>query len=189
MGVDTKSNPHNFMKKCFKCGLEKPISEYYKHKRMADGHLGKCKTCTRQDSKANLDEKLKDPAFLDSEQKRHREKYYRLGYKEKHKPSPEAKKMSMTAYAEKYPEKVMAKSKLGKSPAGFHFHHWSYKKEHSLDVIKIKHADHYTIHRFIEYNQPTMCYKTKSGVLLDTREKHIEHIRVVFELNGIEQYI
>jgi len=41
------------MKKCFKCEIEKPLSDYYKHKQMLDGHLNKCKDCTKQDTKNN----------------------------------------------------------------------------------------------------------------------------------------
>lgn len=37
------------MKRCFKCGRRKPLASFYPHRRMADGHLGKCKVCTKLD--------------------------------------------------------------------------------------------------------------------------------------------
>ncbi|RLG44502.1 MAG: hypothetical protein DRN81_04440 [Thermoproteota archaeon] len=40
------------MKRCFKCGAEKPLDQYYKHPAMKDGHLGKCKECTKMDARA-----------------------------------------------------------------------------------------------------------------------------------------
>lgn len=46
------------MKRCFKCGTEKPLSEFYKHPQMGDGHLGKCKDCTRSDVRSNRQNNL-----------------------------------------------------------------------------------------------------------------------------------
>ena len=40
-------------KKCFKCGFEKNLSEFYNHKQMSDGKTNKCKDCTKIDVKRN----------------------------------------------------------------------------------------------------------------------------------------
>jgi hypothetical protein len=39
------------VKRCFKCGAEKPRTEFYPHRAMADGLLGKCKDCTKLDAR------------------------------------------------------------------------------------------------------------------------------------------
>lgn len=46
------------MKTCFKCHHPKPLTEFYRHGRMGDGYLGKCKDCTRADVTANRQKNL-----------------------------------------------------------------------------------------------------------------------------------
>jgi hypothetical protein len=41
------------VKTCFKCKRDLPYGEFYRHEMMADGHLGKCKDCTRDDVAEN----------------------------------------------------------------------------------------------------------------------------------------
>lgn len=46
------------MKRCFKCLCEKPLDAFYKHSRMGDGRLNKCKECTKADVSKHRQENL-----------------------------------------------------------------------------------------------------------------------------------
>ena len=59
-------------KTCFRCEAEKPLTEYYKHKGMADGHLNKCKACALSDVKAHRE------ANIDRIREYDRERGYRI---------------------------------------------------------------------------------------------------------------
>ena len=175
------------MKVCFKCGIEKPLTDYYKHPQMGDGHLGKCKICTKNDTQKRIDLLLTDEEWVKLEKKRHREKYYRLGYKEKHKATPEKILIRMRERRKMYPEKYKANNlaqhiiKIDKSN---HLHHWSYNIEHAKDCIELPMKEHYKLHRFIIYDQERFMYRRVDTMeLLDTKEKHLQYYNTIKHLD------
>lgn len=59
-------------KVCYKCHRALPLTEFYRHPQMADGHLGKCRDCTKADSKANWAARMADPVRAKQERARER---------------------------------------------------------------------------------------------------------------------
>ena len=165
-------------KQCFKCSKEKPLSQFYKHKRMADGHLNKCKECTKRDVKEHKEKLREDPEWVEKEKERHRAKYYRLNYKEKHKATPEKAKRYRKNRIKKYPEKIRAKNRsshiCGKN--GNEWHHWNYNKGYEKDLILMTKGHHNKAHRIMVYDQDEMLYRDDKGNLLDTKEKHSKYL-------------
>jgi len=84
-------------KKCFKCGEVKYLSEFYKHPRMKDGHVNKCKECNKIDVRENRRRNI------DYYRKYDRERGSRQGY------------LYCKEYREKYPKKYRAHSMVARA--------------------------------------------------------------------------
>lgn len=154
------------MKKiCFKCNVEKEISFFYKHKAMHDGHLNKCKECTKKDVKCNYRIKTEDESFVQKERERGKNKYHRLNYREKHK---DWLKSNQWHNNPKY-KSLRKKIKCGK---GIELHHWNYNEEYIEDVFILDIKKHRRLHGFMKLDKDLLMFVTNEGVLLDSKEKH-----------------
>lgn len=99
------------MKSCIKCGRRQPLTEYYPHPKMGDGHLNKCKSCAKADADARWKEKMKDPMWADKENTRHRLKQAKARANGTAVVIDSAQKSEINRrYSERHPEKRAAHS-------------------------------------------------------------------------------
>lgn len=158
------------MKICFKCGVEKPLSEFYKHPRMADGTVNKCKDCNKKDVSENRLKKKDYYQEYDRNRPNHEQRVKKASkrVKELYNSDPEFKEIIL-----KHKQKWLAGNQhkrkaqiavsnakrdgrlvkpgscehCGTSEKKIQAHHWSYEPEHWLDVIWLCTSCHGKEHR------------------------------------------
>ena len=161
-------------KVCFRCNVEKPLKEFYKHKKMADGHLNKCKECTKSDSVKRHYEKSEDPEWVEAERERGREKYHRLNYKDRQKELDVSKEWKRSAIYKNLSRDLGLKNKKG-----VEIHHWNYNEEFLRDVVLMDIRHHRRLHSHLFLDFDKRVFKDTNGNLLDTKEKHLAYINAV----------
>lgn len=155
-------------KVCITCKVEKDISEFYTHSRMADGHLNKCKECCKKHSNERRVRKLEEIREYDrnrpnKEERNEKAKVYRQKMK---KENPEKYNRIYGGirkrYRERHPEiakaegllnealrtgKIVRPSKCCQCGKGCkpEAHHYDYNKP--FDVMWVCAACHSRIHK------------------------------------------
>lgn len=165
--------PH---KVCFKCGRDLPLTEYYKHAQMADGHLNKCKECTKKDVHNKYKENVQDPSYVEKERARGRDKYRRLYGNfnpELFAARPKVRnfKRYQSNLAKNSRKRLQRRKKWLNLPPSTAVHHWSYKHPH--EVFIISRYTHQQIHHLTRYVAESNCFvDLQTGELLDTLDKY-----------------
>ncbi len=144
--------PNGATKRCFKCNEMKPASEFYGHPQMGDGKLGKCKECTKREARARHHAKMADPAWVEQQRMRGREKHKRLYSAGRNWKSPlgspEQKKAAVIAVTAAVNGGRLVRPTecqvCGATSNRIHGHHDDYSKP--LDVVWVCPLCHRRIH-------------------------------------------
>jgi len=153
------------MKACILCSEVKPYSEYYRHSKMSDGYLGRCKECHKLEIRKVRAERHEYYREFDRQRGM---KPHRVAARKAYQKTPAGKAAVARAhdsYAAKNPERKAATQavsnavrdgRLHRPPACWHCgsckriegHHWDYSQQ--LSVVWLCNSCHRECHRLTD---------------------------------------
>jgi hypothetical protein len=162
---------------CIICSETKLLNEFYAHKQMGDGTINKCKDCCKKQAIERSRILSENPEWVEKERARGREKFKRLNYKDKQKDKDLLKNWKKSSRY--YNLRRWYKTKYGFLDPNIELHHWSYKDEHLRDIILLTRSAHKRVHNHLVLSIENKCFTTLDGILLDTKEKHLNYINTL----------
>jgi hypothetical protein len=137
---------------------------------MGDGHLNKCKSCTKNDTKIQTAINTSTPEGLEKERERHRDKYRRLNYKESQKKWDKDKPWKATSIYKGL------RGKYSNWDRSYELHHWNYNDEYLTDIFILNINKHKMLHTYLILDLEKRIFYLEDGTYLDTKEKHKDFI-------------
>jgi hypothetical protein len=143
-------------KRCFKCGLEKDLDEFYHHPQTADRHLNKCKWCAMEDIR--LYRRNNPVAIKAADQRKYaKAKHYMAEYHKRmkalHPEKYRARNALSNAVRDGRLEKPASCSVCNRSGVRLDGHHFDYSKP--LEVVWCCVACHRVLDgRIVQYKLP-----------------------------------
>jgi hypothetical protein len=134
------------MQECFKCHIIKPLEDFYKHPKMTNGRLGKCKECNKIDVQKNYKKRKKQYAiYYAAREKTEKRKAWRTNQQRKQR-----KKSPIKSYCRQVTSRAVKSGKLIKTccvvcgMAKVEAHHYDYYDPMNVKWLCRKH--HREIH-------------------------------------------
>ena len=144
---------------------------------MKDGHLNKCKECTKSDVHNDYMKKSSDESWMEKERERARDKYRRLKYK--------SGRTRIDFSAPSYIGRLLRAR--GFDTTNKEAHHWNYNKPFS--VFLMSRNAHHRIHNAIIMSRVDKCCYTKDGVKIENEQQAKEVYESIIRNSGLDEEI